>query len=183
MLEVNALYSAARLAQPLEQPILLCSSQLEGSGLEGYDLAGTLVALEFHDAPFTSSIWVEQVAWTQAPQLARVWCDLNDASDWLALVARELAHGLESHADLLAYLAYLGDDAVGMMVASSDGIGGLWAGADDAARALFARGANDLGRLEITVPLERSFIWHTHSETARFHVFSAGNRIHQSFEA
>ena len=179
MLEVNALYGL----QPLEQTVVIRAASPEESQLEGYDLTGTLVALEVEAVGITSSIWVEQVAWTQAPQLARVWCDAVGAGDWRDFVARELAHALETHADLLAYLAYLGDEAVGMMIASSDGISGLWAGADDAARALFERGSHDLGRLEITVPLERSFIWHTHSETARFHVFSAGNRIHQSLEA
>lgn len=167
MLEVNAAYGN----QLLEQPILICAAQLNGSQLEGYDLAGTLLTLELLPASPDSSIWVEQVAWTQAPQLAHVWCDRNDASDWQALVARELARSLERDTGLLAYLAYQGEVATGMMIASSDGICGLWAGADDVARALFARSANDLSRLEVSVPLERRSAFQVGSETARFEVW------------
>ena len=178
MLEVNAAYGAA----VLEQPISIRVGNLEPSQLEGDSLAGMLIALEFEAVELSSDIWVEQVAWTQAPQLARVWCDQNDASDWEALVAAELAHSLERDAGLVAYLAYRNDVATGMMIASSDGICGLWAGANDAARALFARGAHDLPTLEVTVSLERRHDLKA-METARFEIVVTGNSDCHSLEA
>lgn len=183
MLEVNAAYGDTPSAQLLEQPILVCSAKIGGSQLEGYGLAGTLIALEVHATPFSAKIWIEQVAWTQAPRLATVWCEQNDASDWSDFTARELAHSLERHPDLLAYLAYLGDDAVGMMVASSDGICGWWAGADDVAFALFSRAAGDLGRVQICVPLERRRAFLEARATAGFEIFITGNSDQRSFEA
>jgi len=69
-----------------------------------------------------------------------------------------------------------------MMVISSDGGCGWWAGTDDVARALFARGASDLNRLEVTVPLERRSVFEG-TETARFEIFIAGNLDHQPLEA
>ena len=179
MLEVNAAYGDLAL----EHPISICANQLEDSQLEGSDLAVTLVALGFEAVEITSSIWVEQVAWTQAPQLARVWCDQNDASDWQAFVAGELAHSLERDAGLLAYLAYQNDAATGMMIASSDGICGLWAGAIDVAQALFARGAHDLSRLKVIVACDRRSAFLEAMETARFEIFITGNWDRQPLEA
>ena len=167
MLEVNAVYGDATLEHPI-------SIRLESSDLEADNLAATLIALEVKAVAITSSIWVEQVAWTQAPQLARVWCDQNNAHDWQEFVARELARSLERDAGLLAYLAYLDDHAAGMMIASSDGICGLWAGTDDVARALFARGAHDLSTLKVTVACDRRGAFPETMETARFEVFVTG---------
>ena len=167
MLEVNAAYSN----QPINQPIVICPSDLEGSRLEGFDLVGTLVALTVDITPVPISIWVEQVAWTQAPRLAAVWCEQNNASDWLAFVSGEFARSLETHPDFVAYMAYEADAAVGMMIVSSDGFCGLWAGADDVARALFARGANDLKRLAVSVPLERRRAFAINTETASFDIW------------
>ena len=175
MLEVNAAYGA----EALEQPI---SIRITGSQLEGDDLAGTLIALEFKAVELTSSLWVEQVAWTQAPQLARIWCDQNAAGDWESFVSREFARSLERDTELLAYLAYRDDNAAGMMIASSDGICGLWAGANDVAQALFARGAHDFERLEVTVPLERRHDLEA-METARFEIVVTGNSDRHSLEA
>ena len=167
MLEVNAAYSN----QPINHPIVICPSDLGGGHPEGFDLVGTLVALEVDITPVPIGIWVEQVAWTQAPHLAAVWCEQNSASDWLALTSGELARGLETHPDFVAYIAYEADAAVGMMIASSDGFCGLWAGADDVARALFARGANDLKRLAVNVPLERRRAFAINAETASFDIW------------
>ena len=172
MLEVNALYGDSALQQPiLIRPNYPETCQLEDCQLEGYDLAGTLVALEFLPDPPDPRLWVEQVAWTQAPRLAGVWCDHNNANDWQEFVTRELARSLESHPDLLAYLAYSGDNAMGMMIVSSDGICGLWAGMDDVALALFARGASDLGQLEVIVPIERRAAFASSAERERFLVW------------
>ncbi len=174
MLEVNALYGDSAL----EQPILIRPSRLDDSQLEGYDLVGTLIALEFKAVEITSSLWVEQVAWTQAAQLARVWCEHNDASDWQTFVARSLARSLQAHPDLLAYIAYQSKAEVSMMVISSGGCCGWWAGTDDVARALFARGASDLGQLEVTVPIERRSVFEG-TQTARFEIFIADNLDHR----
>ena len=167
IIEVNAAYSD----QPINQAILICPATAEGSTLNGSELTGTLVALEVQTAPLRTSIWVEQVAWTQAALIARVWCNHCAASDWLALVTRELARSLEVDPDLVAYMVYSGDDAVGMMIASSDGFSGWWAGPDDVAAALFARGASDFGRLVVSVPLARRDAFKVHIETARFNLW------------
>ena len=70
-----------------------------------------------------------------------------------------------------------------MMIASSDGICGLWAGANDVARALFARGAQDFKRLEVIVPLERQSAFPEAIETAQFEILVRGNSDCQLLEA
>ncbi len=182
MFEVNAVYGDSVLEQPISIRVSdLEPSQLNDRLLEGHELAGTLIALEFQPDEVLSSIWVEQVAWTQAPQLARVWCNFHGAGDWESFVSRELARNLERDEELLAYLAYQGDDSAGMMIASSDGICGLWAGANDVARALFGRGAHDLAKLEVTVSLERRHDFEA-LETARFEIIVTGNSDRQPLE-
>jgi hypothetical protein len=75
----------------------------------------SLVLLEVK--PEASDLIVEQVSWTQASTLARVWCLENAALDWQELVAKEIASAMRQNAKLTAYLAFENHEPVGMMIA------------------------------------------------------------------
>jgi hypothetical protein len=148
MLEVNAAYTES----VADFPVLISPDNLEQ---RGYTLEGALALLEIKPLELSSEIWVEQVPWSRAAALSEVWCAQNNALEWQAEVSKELARILESNRDLLAYLAFGGETATGMMLVSSSGFCGLWAASDEVALALFNRGANDFGALEVTVFTER----------------------------
>jgi hypothetical protein len=147
MLEVNAAYAT----EDLPHPILISPV---GSHPGGYRLEREFVVASMTQ-PLEHEIWVEQVPWSRANTLATVWCDHNDAPEWTGEVSRELARVLQSERDLVAYLAFEDDRAVGMMIASSDGFGGLWAGTPDASSALFARGVTDFGALAVSAEVSK----------------------------
>ena len=148
MLEVNAAYTET----VADFPVLLSPSCLEP---HGFNLEGEFVVLSVKPKELDSEIWIEQVPWSRGATLAEVWCAQNDALEWRAEVSRELARSLEANPDLLSYLAFQGDNPLGMMVVSSTGLCGLWAAPNETAIALFNRGANDSGSFEVTVPAVR----------------------------
>jgi hypothetical protein len=148
MLEVNAAYTETMA----DFPVLLSPARLEP---HGFILEREFTLLEVKPFELNPEIWIEQVPWSRGATLAAVWCAQNDALRWQTEVSQELARILETNRDLLAYLAFEGDTATGMMVVSSTGFCGLWAGSDEVAIAMFKRGANDFGSLEVTVPVNR----------------------------
>jgi hypothetical protein len=163
MLEVNA----AHTEEALEHSILLSPASLEPVG---FKLEGELVVIEARSSP-VNTIWVEQVPWSRANALAVVWCEQNNADDWIGEVPSELARVLQRHPDLLAFLALEANRVTGMMIVSSAGFCGLSAGTDDAMRALISRGNADftgfrialersrLERISEAVVLERYIVW------------------------
>ncbi len=148
MLEVNATYADA----PRAQPIWISAAD---SAPAGWRLEREFRLLHVPNQEVTlESVWVEQVPWSRATALAAVWCATNRAESWLSEVSSELARVLQARRDLMAFLAFEGDTATGMMIvsssAASSGYCGLWAGSESAQAALFVRGAQNFERFEVT---------------------------------
>ncbi|NJK43125.1 MAG: hypothetical protein HC933_01650 [Pleurocapsa sp. SU_196_0] len=83
MLEVNA----AHTDEPLEHPMLLSPVSLEP---RGFRWERELVIVEAQSA-LASTVWVEQVPWSRAKALSAVWCEHNNATDWIGEISSELA--------------------------------------------------------------------------------------------
>jgi hypothetical protein len=151
--EVNAAYSEASPAHPIW--IAQTATAPAGWRLER---KFSLLHVPKQESAL-ESVWVEQVPWSRAAALAAVWCAVNGAEDWLSEVSKELARVLQTRRDLMAFLAFEGDTATGMMIVSSSSVAssvssngycGLWAGSERARAALFVRGAQNFERFEIT---------------------------------
>jgi hypothetical protein len=108
----------------------------------------------FEPQPENSDLLVEQVAWTQASTLARVWCGQHQALDWQEFVAKELARAMQQNPSLTAYLAFEDHEPVGMMIALEPGFTGWIAGETRALRALMHRLASDFEEAIAAVSLE-----------------------------
>ncbi len=123
---------------PVDAPVLVLPV---GWQPRGYALKGRLALLEVAAMTLQAEVWVEQVPWSRADTLARVWCSAVGAYGWEETLARDLAQTMQVQPDLLAYLAFEGDAATGMMlVSSSERFSGLWAGTRAATDALLQRG-------------------------------------------
>ncbi len=103
-----------------------------------------------------SDLIVEQVSWSQASTLARVWCLQNSALDWQELVAKEIARAMQENPKLTAYLAFEDHQPTGMMIALEPGFSGWLAGGTKALQALTQRLSSDFEHAIVTVPLEKS---------------------------
>ncbi len=113
-------------------------------------------------------IYIEQVSWTQAKQLAVVWCKQHNALEWQELVTLEITKAMQAHKDLIAYVAFEQDKPISMILAmpfsgcwhqqqlfssqTQGAVSGWWAGKPDIAAALFSRVATDFAGLEVSVP-------------------------------
>ncbi len=114
----------------------------------------SLVVLEVK--PTVNDLVVEQVSWSQALSLARVWCLENAALDWQDLIAKEIACAMQQNPNLTAYLAFENHQPMGMMIALESGFAGWLAGETRALQALTHRLASDFAHAIVVVPLEKS---------------------------
>jgi hypothetical protein len=102
-----------------------------------------------------SDLVVEQVSWTQATMLARVWCWQHQALDWQELVAKEIARAMQQNPILTAYLAFEDHEPTGMMIALEPGFTAWLAGQTKALQALTHRLSSDFEQAIVAVPLEQ----------------------------
>ena len=132
-----------------------------------FQVFSSLVLLEVK--PVASDVIVEQVSWTQALTLARVWCLQHQALDWQEFVAKEITRALQKNPSLTAYLAFENHQAIGMLIALlahktapdglfalESGFAGWIAGESRAFQALSNRLLSDFENAIISVPLEQS---------------------------
>ena len=132
-----------------------------------FQVFSSLVLLEVK--PVASDVIVEQVSWTQALTLARVWCLQHQALDWQEFVAKEIARAFQKTPNLTAYLAFENHQAIGMLIALlahktapdglfalESGFAGWIAGESRAFQALSNRLLSDFENAIISVPLEQS---------------------------
>ena len=132
-----------------------------------FQVFSSLVLLEVK--PVASDVIVEQVSWTQALTLARVWCLQHQALDWQEFVAKEITRALQKNPNLTAYLAFENHQAIGMLIALlahktapdglfalESGFAGWVAGESRAFQALSNRLLSDFENAIISVPLEQS---------------------------
>jgi hypothetical protein len=112
----------------------------------------SLVLLEVQSE--ANDLVVEQVSWSQASNLARVWCLQNSALDWQDLVAKEIASAMQQNPNLIAYLAFENHEPVGMMIALEPGFTAWLAGERKALQALTHRLSSDFEHAVVAVPLE-----------------------------
>ena len=132
-----------------------------------FQVFSSLVLLEVK--PVASDVIVEQVSWTQALTLARVWCLQHQALDWQEFVAKEITRALQKNPSLTAYLAFESHQAIGMLIALlahktapdglfalESGFAGWIAGESRAFQALSHRLLSDFENAIISVPLEQS---------------------------
>ena len=144
-----------------------------------FQVFSSLVLLEVK--PVASDVIVEQVSWTQALTLARVWCLQHQALDWQEFVAKEITRALQKNPNLTAYLAFENHQAIGMLIALlahktapldhkrapsgmvadglfalESGFAGWIAGESRAFQALSNRLLSDFENAIISVPLEQS---------------------------
>jgi hypothetical protein len=112
----------------------------------------SLVLLEVQSE--ANDLVVEQVSWSQASNLARVWCLQNSALDWQDLVAKEIASAMQQNPNLIAYLAFEDHEPVGMMIALEPGFTAWLAGERKALQALTHRLSSDFEHAVVAVPLE-----------------------------
>jgi hypothetical protein len=126
----------------------------------------SLVLLEMQSE--TNDLIVEQVSWTQALTLAKVWCVQHSALDWQDFVAKEITRAMRQNPNLMAYLAFENHEPKGMMIVLEPGFAGWIAGETKALQALSKRLMSDFGRaivamqpdifLRVSV-LERYSVW------------------------
>ena len=114
---------------------------------------------------------VEQVSWSQASTLARVWCLENVALEWQELVAKEIASAMQQNPNLTAYLAFDNHEPVGMMVVLELGFTGWLAGDTKALQALMQRLESDFQQAVVAVPLEQQSYLPKAREIERFSVW------------
>jgi hypothetical protein len=112
----------------------------------------SLVLLEVQSE--ANDLVVEQVSWSQASNLARVWCLQNSALDWQDLVAKEIASAMQQNPNLIAYLAFENHEPVGMMIALEPGFTAWLAGERKELQALTHRLSSDFEHAVVAVPLE-----------------------------
>jgi hypothetical protein len=112
----------------------------------------SLVLLEVQSE--ANDLVVEQVSWSQASNLARVWCLQNSALNWQDLVAKEIASAMQQNPNLIAYLAFENHEPVGMMIALEPGFTAWLAGERKALQALTHRLSSDFEHAVVAVPLE-----------------------------
>lgn len=183
ILEVNAGYGDDVLflqaqAKKLQRPALLVSSQaLDLVSSQGLELVHTLrqgAILEWQ-VKNDHSVYVEQVAWTQANALTQCWCEMHKAISWHGLVSIEIARVMQNYPEMCAYLAIEHEQPIGMLLAMpkngwwhngspaewfsnqpEGAVSAFWAASrPEIASALFERASTDFMRLEVSLPLEK----------------------------
>jgi hypothetical protein len=181
ILEVNAGYpsSVSDIAK-LEQEFLargksgvlvLCdnpSLELAASNAQ-FQPYSSLVLLEVQSE--TNDLIVEQVSWTQATTLAKIWCSQNSALDWQEHVAKEIASAMQKNSNLIAYLAFENHEPVGMMIALEPGFAGWVAGETNALQALTQRLESDFKQSIVAVSLEQQSYFPNAQEIERLSVW------------
>ncbi len=129
----------------------------------------SLVVLEVKPTP--NDLVVEQVSWTQASTLAKVWCLKHSALDWQELVGKEIANAMQKNPNLTAYLAFEGHEPIGMMIALEPGFTGWLAGETKALQALTHRLVCDFKHPVVAVSLEDFSRFPEAREIERFSVW------------
>ncbi len=191
MLEVNAGYGKDVLllqtqAKNLKRPALLVSSRTPEFGkilVQG-------VILEWQTQLVSSSVYIEQVPWTQANALAQSWCERHGAVAWHGLVSLEITRVMQKYPELCAYLALEHEQPIGMLLVMPkngwwhDGtpvqwfsnqpqgaVSAWWAGRPEVLEALFDRASTDFLGLEVSLPLEMVKPQWRGANTTEFAVF------------
>jgi hypothetical protein len=113
----------------------------------------SLVMLEVQSD--ANDLVVEQVSWTQATALAKVWCVQHQALNWQEFITKEITRGMQQHPNLTAYLAFEDHEPTGMMIALETGFAGWIAGKSRALQALTHRLSSDFTEAVVTMPLEK----------------------------
>jgi hypothetical protein len=134
-----------------------------------FQVYSSLVLLEMQSE--VNDLIVEQVSWTQATTLARVWCSQHQALDWQDFVAKEIASAMQQHPNLTAYLSFENHEPVGMMIALEPGFAGWVAGETKALQALTQRLGSDFGRAVVALPLEQISLFPKAREIGRWSVW------------
>ena len=129
----------------------------------------SLVVLEVQSE--ISDLIVEQVSWSQAPTLAKVWCLQHSALEWQDFVAKEIARAMQQNAKLTAYLAFEDHQPTGMMIALEPGFTAWLAGKETAMQALTHRLSSDFEQAIVAVPLENFFGFREAREIERLSVW------------
>jgi hypothetical protein len=129
----------------------------------------SLVLLEVQSE--ANDLIVEQVSWTQASTLARVWCLQHQALDWTEFVAKEIARGMQQSSKLTAYLAFENHEPTGMMFALEPGFTAWMAGETRALQALTNRLSSDFEQAIVAVPIEQISFFPEAREIARLSVW------------
>ena len=101
-----------------------------------------------------NEVIVEQVSWSQASALARVWCLQHNALDWQDWVAKEIARAVQQSLSLTAYLVFENHQVAGMMIAHETGFAAWLAGETRAIEALAHRLSIDFEPGILAVPFE-----------------------------
>jgi hypothetical protein len=114
---------------------------------------------------------VEQVSWSQASTLARVWCWQHQALNWQEFVTKEIARAMQQTSSLIAYLAFENHQPTGMMLALEPGFTGWLAGESRALQALTQRLSSDFADAIVAVPLEQQSYFPNALEIERLSVW------------
>ena len=143
-----------------------------------FQVYSSFVLLEVQ--PEANDVIVEQVSWSQASSLAKVWCLQNSALPWQELVAKEIIRAMQKNPNLMAFLAFENHQPTGMMIALlahkiapvlmpdvhlaggiadglfalESGFSGWLAGETRAIQALTHRLSSDFKHAVVAVPLE-----------------------------
>jgi hypothetical protein len=181
ILEVNAGYpSSVSDIEKLEHEFLTCGKseilvlpddpnlELAASNAQ-FQSYSSLVLLEMQSEK--SDLIVEQVSWSQASTLSRVWCSQNSALAWQDFVAKEIASAMQQNPNLTAYLAFEDHEPVGMMIALESGFTGWVAGETKALQALTHRLSSDFEQAIVAVPLEQISLFPKAREIERLSVW------------
>jgi hypothetical protein len=112
VLQANAIYDFSSSPTQLTQARMWLESRSNVvsvySSLDGLELIEPkMLELQYS---------VEQVNWTQARALARVWCNAHDPS-WEPFVTRALTRAMQNEPRLTAFLAFDSSQAVDMLLA------------------------------------------------------------------
>jgi hypothetical protein len=129
----------------------------------------SLVLLEVQSE--MSDLIVEQVSWTQASTLAKVWCLQHAALAWEEMVAREIVRAMQKFPILTAYLAFEDHEPTGMMLALETGFSGWLAGEMKALQALTNRLSSDFEQAIVAVSLEQISFFSEAREIERLSVW------------
>ncbi len=181
ILEVNAGYpSSVSDIEKLEQEflargkpgilVLRDNSNLELAASNAQFLPYSSVVLLEPQSEINELI-VEQVSWTQASTLAKVWCSQHSALEWQDLIAKEIARAMQKFPKLLAYLAFENHQPMGMMIVLEPGFTGWLAGETKALQALTHRLFSDFEQAILAVPPEQASLFPGAREVERLSVW------------
>ena len=151
------------LVLPNDEKLELAASNAQ---FQGYS---SLVVLEVKSE--ANDLIVEQVSWSQASTLAKVWCSQHSALGWQDLVAKEIARAMQKNPNLLAYLAFENHQPMGMMIVAEPGFSAWLAGETEVLQALTHRLWSDFEQAAVAVPLDHASLLPKAREIERLSVW------------